>query len=393
MSAGRRLSWARRSRSALAIVVPAALLVSFLMAAAPAGAVATTRNGPQLGSDHGETTSSGANYDVTVYTGTTPYLERPNFLTRVSPPLSTGVTLTGGITCTYAYVTGRPKSIRTQLTAGSYTFDVTLCTSTLGLTPPSAGSITLLGGPYTVVPDSTVVIPAPTYPRVTSATATHPTVTLAAHVVETSITESDVGNLPVVFGIQLTNDIIAPDACTSTTVQHLDGTTGTWTATCTLTGTTAKGFLNGTGLWYATFAGTKDFVSSTIIVQSTGATSPTQAAINEFDMLRTPKNKITVVPDTTPPGCQGATHLVLTTTTTLLGVSVNTVKSTCKAFQVLQILDTVVLGAIPVATAGTGLVAEAVEVVSANAQYAAFQAGMAEYMTTNVVVTAPPEYI
>ncbi len=325
-------------------------------------------------------------YLVTVYANTS-YGQPPTFLTRVSPSLPAGASLSGSVNCTE--VTNSANELESissansgsGLDAGLYYIIPNDCTSTLSLVG-TQGSIQLLGGPVVVSPDPTRMVGAgEEFPS-----ASNPEVAISVAIEDLTLDGSTLEGLPVDFSYENADGLNfqAPGCSNVPTAIPQVGPSQAQsyyaTAVCELTGSAAQAFISGTGTWFASYGGSTDYVGASFALQLPGDTTTAQAAIN-FNSLP----QIQLVPDTTPPSnCHPGGAGV-----GLIGVSLS--QLSCSQIQVLQILT----GVIPAVMSG-GVAAEAAiaeEIGTVSVDVVAGVAGRAIPEVLDVAVSSSEDVI
>lgn len=327
---GNATSRGRRRRRALLWGTGALALVAGI--AAPSGGAAASASSVQT-------------YFVSVLAHGV-YGQTPTFQQLISPALPNGATLSGNATCSEVYdsgITGPSEPIAGSsydLDAGTYTFVSSSCSSDptdpLAITGLPAGSyqIQLLGDVYTISPNSTKLLAASSENTSTNP----PTVTLAASVIDASLDGGELSGQTVTFGFQGTTpatngvDVLLGSVCSAVSTANGNGKA---VATCTLNASQAQEFIQGTGAWTASFAGSTDYLPSTVYGELGADTSPAQAT----EAAQTHLQQIHVVPYAYPPNCHPSTDQ---TGVSLIGVSLG--QLSCGQIQILQDITGATLG-------------------------------------------------
>ncbi len=320
-------------------------------------------------------------YYVTVYANQSYGVQGTFFQTRVSPALPAGVSLTGSAQCTNMYVSGKTETVPISglntLAVGSYSFATSSCTSdstnplTLtGTTQPY--NFQILGGTYAITPDQTKLLAFSTESK------TNNTVTLevalayfppheSSPLIGQTITFGEQGKL-VVNGIatELWSDPTCSKASPAnpSSIQTVAPSTSSSSslafATCTLTGQDATNFIDGTGAWTASYAGSTNYKPSFTYGELGGDTSVAQATYAIQQAIQQNKNQVQIVLNTSPPNCHPANQ----TDTSIITVSLG--QLSCSQIQILQTVVGVVFGVAAALTAGGGLqlVADIIDLVN-----------------------------
>ena len=207
--------------------------------------------------------SASTQYFVTVSDLNGTYEQEPHYELQVSPALPEGASLSGRATCTEVYKPGsnetEPVTVFPQ--AGSYQFVTSSCSSEAGepLTLHGvSGSIEILGGTYNIAPNYTYL------PAVASESETsshEKLVTLAAEVIDPVLDYSPVPEAPVEFVFQHLGGGQFLACGGTSSLQELDEN-GKSVASCSVHGRAAEEIEEGDGQWWAYFAGTRNFGSS-----------------------------------------------------------------------------------------------------------------------------------
>lgn len=303
-------------------------------------------------------------YYVSVYANES-YGQAANFLTRVSPALPSGASLSGSATCSEVYANGDngptesvygPNSDNSPpLDAGVHYLVTSSCTSDpsdpLSLTGTS-GNLQILGDAYTITPDPTSVVGVAVEQGPASAPSA---VTLSAEVFDLALENSPLPGQTVTFSVQNSADVWIGDVCSAVTAFNANDTAAT--ASCTLPSQDVTALVQGTGAWIADFSGGTDYQGASFTGQVPGQTPTAQAALNFQNVAQ--QVKVTEV--AVPPNCHASNENPVGI------ISISLYGMSCSELQVLRIVTSVIFGIATIVVAPTDLAIDAYIATTTNA--------------------------